>query len=160
MIRRPPRSTPLYSSAASDVYKRQLFELPVTAALASHPRRARRRAVPLVPGLGRREEEVPAPHGLALVDPFSPSPGVKLHEGLDKEGGEGRRSSADLGLEFDFAVLVELRCHAVRHRQLVEQVPGIVRIVAHDGAQQFTPQAALLSYPWVVSERLDGRTPY
>src|SRR5674476_407496 len=25
MIRRPPRSTPLYSSAASDVYKRQLF---------------------------------------------------------------------------------------------------------------------------------------
>src|SRR5660398_322897 len=27
MIRRPPRSTPLYSSAASDVYKRQLHEL-------------------------------------------------------------------------------------------------------------------------------------
>src|SRR5450759_5995047 len=27
MIRRPPRSTPLYSSAASDVYKRQLFAL-------------------------------------------------------------------------------------------------------------------------------------
>ena len=26
MIRRPPRSTPLYSSAASDVYKRQLEE--------------------------------------------------------------------------------------------------------------------------------------
>ena len=26
MIRRPPRSTPLYSSAASDVYKRQVFE--------------------------------------------------------------------------------------------------------------------------------------
>ena len=25
MIRRPPRSTPLYSSAASDVYKRQLW---------------------------------------------------------------------------------------------------------------------------------------
>src|SRR5665647_3656619 len=25
MIRRPPRSTPLYSSAASDVYKRQLL---------------------------------------------------------------------------------------------------------------------------------------
>jgi len=25
MIRRPPRSTPLYSSAASDVYKRQVF---------------------------------------------------------------------------------------------------------------------------------------
>ena len=25
MIRRPPRSTPLYSSAASDVYKRQKF---------------------------------------------------------------------------------------------------------------------------------------
>ena len=25
MIRRPPRSTPLYSSAASDVYKRQLY---------------------------------------------------------------------------------------------------------------------------------------
>ena len=28
MIRRPPRSTPLYSSAASDVYKRQLFYWP------------------------------------------------------------------------------------------------------------------------------------
>src|SRR5665647_3947474 len=26
MIRRPPRSTPLYSSAASDVYKRQMYE--------------------------------------------------------------------------------------------------------------------------------------
>ena len=26
MIRRPPRSTPLYSSAASDVYKRQHLE--------------------------------------------------------------------------------------------------------------------------------------
>ena len=26
MIRRPPRSTPLYSSAASDVYKRQIVE--------------------------------------------------------------------------------------------------------------------------------------
>src|SRR5660397_297055 len=25
MIRRPPRSTPLYSSAASDVYKRQVY---------------------------------------------------------------------------------------------------------------------------------------
>eukprot|EP00826_Nyctotherus_ovalis_P037277 TRINITY_DN3389_c0_g1_i14.p1 TRINITY_DN3389_c0_g1~~TRINITY_DN3389_c0_g1_i14.p1 ORF type:complete len:109 (-),score=20.45 TRINITY_DN3389_c0_g1_i14:142-447(-) len=28
MIRRPPRSTPLYSSAASDVYKRQVLTLP------------------------------------------------------------------------------------------------------------------------------------
>ena len=28
MIRRPPRSTPLYSSAASDVYKRQMLQLP------------------------------------------------------------------------------------------------------------------------------------
>src|SRR5660397_92772 len=27
MIRRPPRSTPLYSSAASDVYKRQAYAL-------------------------------------------------------------------------------------------------------------------------------------
>src|SRR5660398_242642 len=27
MIRRPPRSTPLYSSAASDVYKRQLLDM-------------------------------------------------------------------------------------------------------------------------------------
>eukprot|EP00826_Nyctotherus_ovalis_P042735 TRINITY_DN4441_c0_g2_i4.p1 TRINITY_DN4441_c0_g2~~TRINITY_DN4441_c0_g2_i4.p1 ORF type:complete len:107 (+),score=59.57 TRINITY_DN4441_c0_g2_i4:25-321(+) len=26
MIRRPPRSTPLYSSAASDVYKRQQYD--------------------------------------------------------------------------------------------------------------------------------------
>ena len=28
MIRRPPRSTPLYSSAASDVYKRQIVATP------------------------------------------------------------------------------------------------------------------------------------
>ena len=28
MIRRPPRSTPLYSSAASDVYKRQVWDTP------------------------------------------------------------------------------------------------------------------------------------
>src|SRR5660397_172797 len=27
MIRRPPRSTPLYSSAASDVYKRQIVNM-------------------------------------------------------------------------------------------------------------------------------------
>src|SRR5665647_3957231 len=31
MIRRPPRSTPLYSSAASDVYKRQLRLLAILA---------------------------------------------------------------------------------------------------------------------------------
>src|SRR5660397_196999 len=31
MIRRPPRSTPLYSSAASDVYKRQLNNAPTSA---------------------------------------------------------------------------------------------------------------------------------
>src|SRR5450759_5321022 len=31
MIRLPPRSTPLYSSAASDVYKRQVLELPLLA---------------------------------------------------------------------------------------------------------------------------------
>src|SRR5450759_1697761 len=30
MIRRPPRSTPLYSSAASDVYKRQVLYIHVT----------------------------------------------------------------------------------------------------------------------------------
>src|SRR5674476_521176 len=30
MIRRPPRSTPLYSSAASDVYKRQALHGPYT----------------------------------------------------------------------------------------------------------------------------------
>src|SRR5665647_1200757 len=29
MIRRPPRSTPLYSSAASDVYKRQIKKIMV-----------------------------------------------------------------------------------------------------------------------------------
>src|SRR5660398_28663 len=38
MIRRPPRSTPLYSSAASDVYKRQVDEtfLPGWVLLAQH----------------------------------------------------------------------------------------------------------------------------
>ena len=33
MIRRPPRSTPLYSSAASDVYKRQVVDPTTTATL-------------------------------------------------------------------------------------------------------------------------------
>ena len=36
MIRRPPRSTPLYSSAASDVYKRQ--DVVGVRARAPHPR--------------------------------------------------------------------------------------------------------------------------
>src|SRR5660398_171109 len=34
MIRRPPRSTPLYSSAASDVYKRQSLHPPIDAPLS------------------------------------------------------------------------------------------------------------------------------
>src|SRR5660397_168450 len=36
MIRRPPRSTPLYSSAASDVYKRQLVDVDVFLTNALH----------------------------------------------------------------------------------------------------------------------------
>src|SRR5660397_41472 len=35
MIRRPPRSTPLYSSAASDVYKRQVFSFGLSILLSS-----------------------------------------------------------------------------------------------------------------------------
>src|SRR5450759_3809657 len=35
MIRRPPRSTPLYSSAASDVYKRQPQGYPAAAPLVT-----------------------------------------------------------------------------------------------------------------------------
>ena len=38
MIRRPPRSTPLYSSAASDVYKRQVSGLEVLDDLRSDKR--------------------------------------------------------------------------------------------------------------------------
>src|SRR5674476_759875 len=37
MIRRPPRSTPLYSSAASDVYKRQLREHSLPARIETEP---------------------------------------------------------------------------------------------------------------------------
>src|SRR5660397_75663 len=37
MIRRPPRSTPLYSSAASDVYKRQGLETTRTLFSAVNP---------------------------------------------------------------------------------------------------------------------------
>ena len=36
MIRRPPRSTPLYSSAASDVYKRQRHNLGKTIGVFAH----------------------------------------------------------------------------------------------------------------------------
>ena len=36
MIRRPPRSTPLYSSAASDVYKRQICDLPLVSSDFNH----------------------------------------------------------------------------------------------------------------------------
>src|SRR5674476_642499 len=37
MIRRPPRSTPLYSSAASDVYKRQVLDLDGTVYVGDRP---------------------------------------------------------------------------------------------------------------------------
>ena len=37
MIRRPPRSTPLYSSAASDVYKRQANNLPGHLCIIKRP---------------------------------------------------------------------------------------------------------------------------
>src|SRR5674476_1223183 len=37
MIRRPPRSTPLYSSAASDVYKRERVEAPGTGSTVPGP---------------------------------------------------------------------------------------------------------------------------
>src|SRR5665647_3487684 len=40
MIRRPPRSTPLYSSAASDVYKRQLLRPPTVDGGLADPRPA------------------------------------------------------------------------------------------------------------------------
>src|SRR5665647_2610167 len=40
MIRRPPRSTPLYSSAASDVYKRQRLRIVLAGVSASGPRPA------------------------------------------------------------------------------------------------------------------------
>src|SRR5450759_2674713 len=43
MLRRPPRSTPLYSSAASDVYKRQVDGRRAHTARAPHPRRHRGR---------------------------------------------------------------------------------------------------------------------
>src|SRR5665647_3826421 len=39
MIRRPPRSTPLYSSAASDVYKRQSSQRPCSTRPATTARR-------------------------------------------------------------------------------------------------------------------------
>ena len=38
MIRRPPRSTPLYSSAASDVYKRQLMANEIFPFIKGHPK--------------------------------------------------------------------------------------------------------------------------
>src|SRR5450759_2725924 len=61
MIRRPPRATPLYSSAASDVYKRQLGDhlCPGSAARAGH----RRRHQPEVPRTVVGEDEKP----IALV---------------------------------------------------------------------------------------------
>src|SRR5665647_679867 len=37
MIRRPPRSTPLYSSAASDVYKRQVLHIDTLSTQIRHP---------------------------------------------------------------------------------------------------------------------------
>src|SRR5660397_256517 len=49
MIRRPPRSTPLYSSAASDVYKRQ----PLYGPMPAKPY-----AAPAMPGLAVRQNPV------------------------------------------------------------------------------------------------------
>src|SRR5660398_329805 len=54
MIRRPPRSTPLYSSAASDVYKRQTPESLLSdadAAMYLAKRHGRARATRLTPQL-------------------------------------------------------------------------------------------------------------
>src|SRR5674476_1697315 len=63
MRRRPPRSTPLYSSAASDVYKRQDLDGEVHAAeapgnLVAVPRRRQARVDPKTLELGPDAEDV------------------------------------------------------------------------------------------------------
>src|SRR5660397_271278 len=74
MIRRPPRSTPLYSSAASDVYKRQdrLRGAVLLGVDRDHIRRALARHAPEVPVIvvdstdtGAMDEVVRAARSLA-----------------------------------------------------------------------------------------------
>ena len=49
MIRRPPRSTPLYSSAASDVYKRQVLCHPIQTCSLAYIAGCHRRGTRLIP---------------------------------------------------------------------------------------------------------------
>src|SRR5660397_240460 len=51
MIRRPPRSTPLYSSAASDVYKRQVMGIALAVRYLAGGRYELGEAAPVQPGL-------------------------------------------------------------------------------------------------------------
>ena len=57
MIRRPPRSTPLYSSAASDVYKRQTLDREADSAGQQTDRRAALAAAPWDGWTGVRQQE-------------------------------------------------------------------------------------------------------
>src|SRR5660397_282947 len=99
MIRRPPRSTPLYSSAASDVYKRQGHRhrggpgphAPGVDAGHALPVRARR------PGHWVAEQEWPSPG----IHPrsWTLSPGrIDMEEPCDPDGEMSIQSPLSVGL--------------------------------------------------------------
>src|SRR5660398_252806 len=76
MMRRPPRSTPLYSSAASDVYKRQLSVAKLPYSEAQDGISLTSTVVPS--GLGRTKDEQVA-NLVGLLDGYNVSSGYHLN---------------------------------------------------------------------------------
>src|SRR5450759_3353464 len=128
MLRRPPRSTPLYSSAASDVYKRQLFfYLPERGVL-----------VPFVSvGLALREDPVVVAgpvHERDLVTGAEPSsdPGPSRERSKDDaargahRGWAGRAAGLGPAHSHWWCFLRRARCHAAGHARLAASQTGPV----------------------------------
>src|SRR5450759_40512 len=104
MIRRPPRSTPLYSSAASDVYKRQLYNVLVEVY------RKNVKTDSVVQPLGLRYYSVDKDSGFYLNGKKYPLHGVAYHE--DRRD-KGRALSLE-DRKQDMDILTELGCTYIR----------------------------------------------
>eukprot|EP01118_Nematostelium_gracile_P014766 TRINITY_DN582_c0_g1_i2.p1 TRINITY_DN582_c0_g1~~TRINITY_DN582_c0_g1_i2.p1 ORF type:complete len:173 (+),score=42.13 TRINITY_DN582_c0_g1_i2:2-520(+) len=89
MIRRPPRSTPIKSSAASDVYKRQVYFHIMNISIACIPASV---IVGFIPAIWRNKIIVQETGGFNNVAPRTMLDHPKLQN--TKAGAEARRSNA------------------------------------------------------------------
>src|SRR5450759_3162400 len=135
MIRLPPRSTPLYSSAASDVYKRQRVEDPCAGRRGAdrHARRegrslwGRRAAVHDRDPAGTRVDEI----ALALQEALDHGPGLPARPGdeLGRHVGGDRVVVAGVAVAQDVHVLgTEDEAFGPAQRRLSPQGRGKSRI--------------------------------